>query len=168
MAAALCALALDVPAETIQSVFDRFKPMEHRIEPVAELNGVTYVNDSKATNLDSTLIALESFDKKPHIWLILGGRDKGASYEVLSAEINARCKAVLTIGESMDKIERELKTEIPLVRCTTMEKAVQYAAAHAKKEDIVLLSPACSSFDQFKDYEERGRVFKRLVLALPK
>lgn len=168
MAAALCALAVQVPAPTIQSVFDRFKPMEHRIEPAAQVNGVTYINDSKATNLDSTLIALESFDKKPHIWLILGGRDKGASYEVLSAEINARCKAVLTIGESMDKIARELKADVPLVRCGDLEKAVQYAAAHARRGEVVLLSPACASFDQFKDYEERGRVFKRLVLALPK
>jgi len=166
MAAALCALSLEVPAVTIQAVFDRFQPIEHRIEPAGWSNGVLYVNDSKATNLDSTLIALESFDKKPHIWLILGGRDKGASYEVLSAEINARCKAVLTIGESMDKIARELKSDVPLTRCYTLDKAISYAAAHAQKGDVVLLSPACSSFDQFKDYEERGRVFKELVNKL--
>ena len=163
MAAALCALAVNVPASTIQTVFNCFKPMEHRIEPVAQINGVNYINDSKATNLDSTLIALESFDKKPHIWLILGGRDKGASYEVLSTQINLRCKGVLTIGESMDKIERELKSTVPLKRCGTLDKAIRYAAAQARKGDVVLLSPACSSFDQFKDYEERGRVFKQLV-----
>ena len=166
MAAALCAFAVQVPAVTVQAVFDRFKPMEHRIEPVAQIGAVTYINDSKATNLDSTLIALESFDKKPHIWLILGGRDKGASYEVLSAEINARCKAVLTIGESMDKIAQELKSEVPLIRCGTLEKSVQYAAAHAQKGDVVLLSPACASFDQFTDYEQRGRMFKKIVQTL--
>ncbi|MBO7237914.1 MAG: UDP-N-acetylmuramoyl-L-alanine--D-glutamate ligase [Elusimicrobiaceae bacterium] len=165
MAAALCALAVGVTPQTIQTAFNRFSPMEHRIEPFAQHAGVTYVNDSKATNLDSTLIALESFEKRPHIWLILGGRDKGASYEVLSNEIDARCKAVLTIGESMDKIAQELKAHVPLVRCTTLEKAVRHAAAHAQKGDVVLLSPACSSFDQFKDYEQRGRVFKKLVIG---
>lgn len=163
MAAALCALAVHVPANIIQTVFDRFEPMEHRIEPFAYHKGVVYVNDSKATNLDSTIIALKSFDRAPRIWLILGGRDKGASYEVLLPYLKMHCKGVLSIGECMDKIERELKGEFPIIRCGTLEKAVQTAAAHAKKGDTVLLSPACSSFDQFKDYEERGRVFKKLV-----
>ena len=163
MAAALCALAVGVSTTTIQKVFDGFAPIEHRIELVAQHGGITYINDSKATNLDSTLIALESFEKRSHIWLILGGRDKGASYEVLGPAIDMRCKAVLTIGESMDKIEHELKAKVPLVRCNTLEKAVEYAAKHAKKGDVVLLSPACSSFDQFKDYEQRGRVFKKIV-----
>ena len=163
MAAALAALAVGVFPEIIQEVFDRFEPMEHRIEPFAEHEGVVYINDSKATNLDSTMIALQSFEKAKHIWLILGGRDKGASYAILASEINLRCKAVLTIGESMDKIERELKTDVPIVRCYTLEKAANYAMKHAHKHDIVLLSPACASFDQFKDYEERGRMFKQLV-----
>lgn len=167
MAAALCALVTGVPSEIIQEVFLRFAPMEHRIEPFAYHRGVVYVNDSKATNLDSTIIALQSFDKTPALWLILGGRDKGASYEVLLPYIQPRCKGVLTIGESMDKIERELKGW-PVVRCETLEKAVQYAAAHAIKGDTVLLSPACSSFDQFKNFEERGRIFKKLVNALVK
>lgn len=163
MAAALCALAVGVPPQIIQTVFDRFEAMEHRIEPCAYHKGVIYINDSKATNLDSTVIALQSFDKVPHIWLILGGRDKGASYEVLLPYLKAYCKQVLTIGESMDKIERELKGQFPQTRCGDLKTAVDFAFAHAKKGDIVLLSPACSSFDQFKDYEERGRVFKRLV-----
>lgn len=163
MAAALCALVLKVPAEDIQTVFSRFEPIEHRIEPCAYHRGVIYVNDSKATNLDSTIIALQSFEKAKHIWLILGGRDKGASYAALNNEVEARCKEVLTIGESMDKIRQELKTSVKQVPCLTLEKAVNYAFAHAKKGDIVLLSPACSSFDQFKDYEERGRIFKQLV-----
>ncbi len=165
MAAALCALAVGVDPEIIQTVFDRFEAMEHRIEPCAYHKGVIYVNDSKATNLDSTVIALQSFDKAPHIWLILGGRDKGASYEVLLPYLKAFCKQVLTLGESMDKIERELKGQFPITRCGDLKTAVDFAFAHAKKGDVVLLSPACSSFDQFKDYEERGRVFKQLVHA---
>lgn len=163
MAAALCALEVQVPADIIQAVFNRFEPMEHRIEPFAYHRGVVYVNDSKATNLDSTMIALKSFEKNPHIWLILGGRDKGASYEVLLPYLKAYCKEVLSIGECMDKIERELKGEFPITRCGTLDKAVDLAMARAKKGDVVLLSPACASFDQFQDYEERGRVFKRLV-----
>lgn len=163
MAAALCALAVDVPAPIIQTVFDRFEAMEHRIEPFAYHRGVVYVNDSKATNLDSTVIALKSFDKTPHIWLILGGRDKGASYEILLPYLKAYCKEVFSVGECMDKIEHELKGEFPVTRCGTLERAVEEAFAKAKKGDIVLLSPACASFDQFKDFEERGRVFKKLV-----
>lgn len=163
MAAALCALAVDVPAPIIQTVFDRFEAMEHRIEPFAYHRGVVYVNDSKATNLDSTVIALKSFDKTPHIWLILGGRDKGASYEILLPYLKAYCKEVFSVGECMDKIERELKGEFPVTRCGTLERAVEEAFTKAKKGDIVLLSPACASFDQFKDFEERGRVFKKLV-----
>lgn len=164
MAAALCALAVNVPAQIIQTVFDRFEPMEHRIEPFAYHRGVVYVNDSKATNLDSTVIALQAFDKAKHIWLILGGRDKGSSYEILLPYLKAHCKQVLSVGECMDKIERELKGQFPLTRCGTLEKAVDYVFENAKKGDVVLLSPACASFDQFKDYEERGRAFKKLVL----
>ncbi len=164
MAAALAAFAVGVLPQTIQQVFNRFAPMEHRIEPFAEHEGVIYVNDSKATNLDSTMIALKSFDKEPHIWLILGGRDKGASYEVLLPYLKSYCKQVLSIGECMDKIEKELKGEFPIHRCGTLAAAVDYAIAHAQKGDVVLLSPACASFDQFKDYEHRGRTFKELVL----
>ena len=163
MAAALCALAVGVNVYAVQDMFDRFEPMEHRIEPCDHIRGIRFINDSKATNIDSTLTALRSFEKKQNIWLILGGRDKGASYATLAQAITPRCKGILTIGESMDKIERELKTPVPQVRCGTLEQAVSYALAHGHEGDIVLLSPACSSFDQFKDYEERGRVFKELV-----
>nr|QGT50892.1 UDP-N-acetylmuramoylalanine--D-glutamate ligase [uncultured Elusimicrobia bacterium] len=164
MAASLMALSAGVPADTVQDVFNRFQPMEHRIEPFAYHRGIVYVNDSKATNLDSTITALKSFEKGSNLWLILGGRDKGASYEVLLPYLKDYCKAVLTIGEAMDKIERELKG-YPVTRCGTLEKAVETAMCGAVRGETVLLSPACSSFDQFKDYEERGRVFKRLVDA---
>lgn len=164
MAAALMALSAGVSAQTIQQVFDRFEAMEHRIEQFAYHRGVTYVNDSKATNLDSTVTALKSFDKCKNIWLILGGRDKGASYEVLLPYLKEYCKQVLTIGEAMEKIERELPG-YPVMRCYTLDKAVDAAMAGAKRGDVVLLSPACASFDQFKSYEDRGKVFKRLVDA---
>lgn len=164
MAAALMALAAGVSAQVIQQVFEQFAPMEHRIEQFAYHRGVIYVNDSKATNLDSTITALKSFEPLHNIWLILGGRDKGASYEVLLPYLKDRCKHVLTIGESMDKIERELGG-FEVIRCGTLERAVEKAMKEALCGEVVLLSPACASFDQFKDYEERGRIFKRLVNA---
>ena len=164
MAASLMAFSAGVPEKTIQEAFDRFHAMEHRIEQFAQHHGVTYVNDSKATNLDSTITALKSFDARNNIWLILGGRDKGASYEVLLPYLKNSCKQVLTIGEAMDKIERELPG-YPIKRCDTLDKAVDTAFQQAQRGDVVLLSPACSSFDQFRSFEERGRVFKRLVNA---
>lgn len=164
MAVALMAMACGVTAETIQRVFDRFVAIEHRIEQFAYHRGVTYVNDSKATNLDSTVTALKSFEKVGNIWLILGGRDKGYPYTDLIPYLKDYCKRVLTIGEAMDKIEKELKG-YPVTRCGTLETAVETAFAHAAKGDIVLLSPACSSFDQFKDFEHRGKMFKQLVNA---
>ena len=165
MAAALCALAVRVEPDIIQTVFDRFEPMEHRIEPFAYHRGVIYINDSKATNLDSTVIALKSFEKAKNIWLILGGRDKGASYEVLAPYVRDHCKGILTIGESMDKIEQELHTGVPITRGGDLKTVVDYLFQTAEKGDIVLLSPACASFDQFKSFEERGRIFKELVNA---
>ncbi len=165
MAAALMALSAGVKETVIQTVFDRFKAMEHRIEQFAYHRGVIYVNDSKATNLDSTITALKSFEKNQNLWLILGGRDKGASYEVLIPYLKEYCKCVLTIGEAMGKIERELHGAVSLIPCGTLEKAVQQAMQGAVRGDIVLLSPACSSFDQFKDFEHRGRIFKQLVNA---
>ena len=164
MAAALMALSAGVPADTLQQAFDGFEAMEHRIEQFAYHRGVIYVNDSKATNLDSTVTALKSFEKCRNIWLILGGRDKGASYEVLRPYLHDYCKRILTIGEAMDKIERELPG-VEVTRCGTLDKAVQTAMDGAVRGDIVLLSPACASFDQFKSFEHRGRVFKRLVDA---
>ena len=166
MAAALMALAAGACYADVQTVFNVFEAMEHRIETVAQINGVTYINDSKATNLDSTITALKSFEEKPNIWLILGGRDKGASYEVLLPYLKTHCKQVLSIGESMDKIERELHGDFPITRCGTLQQAVSLAAQKAAAGEVVLLSPACASFDQFKSYEERGEVFKELVKKL--
>ncbi len=166
MAAALMALRAGATPEDVQAAFDEFCAMAHRIEPVITVRGVEYINDSKATNLDSTITALKSFEKNKNIWLILGGRDKGASYEVLLPYLKEHCQCVLSIGESMDKIEKELHGAFPIVRCNTLEKAVAYAYEHAKTGDVVLLSPACASFDQFKSFEERGDIFKELVKKL--
>ncbi len=166
MAAALMAFADGATEQDVQRAFAVFQAIEHRIETVATIGDVTYINDSKATNLDSTITALKSFDKKQNIWLILGGRDKGASYEVLLPYLKDHCKQVLSIGESMDKIERELKGAFPIVRCNTLDKAVCYAHEKAQPGDVVLLSPACASFDQFKSFEERGQKFKEFVRAL--
>ncbi len=166
MAAALMAFADGASEQDVQHAFDAFEAIEHRIETVTEHRGITYINDSKATNLDSTITALKSFEKRQNIWLILGGRDKGASYEQLLPYLKDYCKCVLSIGECMDKIERELHGDFPLVRCNTLDKAVEFAATHATGGEIVLLSPACASFDQFKNFEERGTKFKELVNAL--
>ena len=168
MAAALMALSAQATPQDVQAAFEKFHAMEHRIEPVASVQGVSYINDSKATNLDSTITALKSFEKNKHIWLILGGRDKGASYEVLLPYLKDHCKCVLSIGESMDKIEKELHGAFPIVRCETLSQAVAYGAQHAQAGEVVLLSPACASFDQFKSFEERGEVFKDLVGQLAK
>ena len=166
MAAALMALADKASARDIKKAFESFKAIEHRIETIATVRGVTYINDSKATNLDSTITALKSFDKKRNIWLILGGRDKGASYEVLLPYLKDHCKQILSIGESMDKIERELHGDFPLIRCGTLPQAVATASQKAQPGEVVLLSPACASFDQFKSFEERGELFKKLVKEL--
>lgn len=166
MAAALMALSAGATPEDVQAAFDGFCAMAHRIEPVAVVRGVQYINDSKATNLDSTITALKSFDKAKNVWLILGGRDKGSSYEVLLPYLKDHCKCVLSIGECMDKIEKELHGAFPIVRCETLAKAVAYSAQHAQAGDVVLLSPACASFDQFKSFEHRGDVFKELVKKL--
>lgn len=168
MAAALMALADGATPQEVQTAFDEFEAIEHRIETVAEINGVTYINDSKSTNLDSTITALKSFEKDPNIWLILGGRDKGSSYEVLLPYLKDHCISVLSIGECMDKIERELRGEFPIVWCGTLDQAVLYASQEATPGDVVLLSPACASFDQFKSFEHRGQVFKELVKKLQK
>ena len=166
MAAALMAFAAGAKEEDVAKSFDTFKAITHRIETVATIKGVTYINDSKATNLDSTIIALKSFEKNKNIWLILGGRDKGASYEILLPYLKDHCKQVLSIGESMDKIERELHGAFPITRCTTLRRALTTAAEQAQPGDVVLLSPACASFDQFSSFEERGELFKTWVHEL--
>jgi UDP-N-acetylmuramoylalanine--D-glutamate ligase len=152
-------LAGVAPAD-IRRVVANFKAVEHRLEYVASIRGVDYYNDSKATNVDATIKALESFAGGIH--LILGGKDKGSDYSVLNPLLQQRVKRVYTIGAAAAKIESQIK-ETSVVTSGTLDTAVRLASETAKPGDIVLLAPACASFDQFVSYEHRGRVFKDLV-----
>jgi UDP-N-acetylmuramoylalanine--D-glutamate ligase len=150
--------------EQIRNAVRDFKAVEHRLEYVATVRGVEYYNDSKATNVDATIKALESFPSNIHI--ILGGKDKGSDYTVLNDLLRQRVKTVYTIGAAAEKIESHIKGAAEVVHAETLENAIHKAASSARKGDIVLLAPACASFDQFKSYEHRGRVFKDVVRSL--
>jgi len=164
MCAALMALTRGINPADIQRTFSAFKGVEHRIEPAGTARGLAFINDSKATNVDSTLVALKALGgDRRNIWLILGGLDKGSPYTPLSPYLKRSVKTVLSIGAAAPKIERELKGACPVKRAGTMAKAVKAALIGGEKGDIVLLSPACASFDQFRDFEDRGRKFKQLV-----
>ncbi|MGA9473617.1 MAG: cyanophycin synthetase, partial [Terriglobales bacterium] len=141
-----------------------FKAVEHRLEFVAKVAGVDYYNDSKATNVDATIKALESFPANIH--LILGGKDKGSDYALLNDLLRERVKRVYTIGAAAGKIESHIQGAAEIDHAETLETAVQRASASAVAGDIVLLAPACSSFDQFQNYEHRGSVFKEAVRSL--
>jgi UDP-N-acetylmuramoylalanine--D-glutamate ligase len=162
--AAVCAGALMgcAPEKMREAVRD-FKAVEHRLEFVATIRGVDYYNDSKATNVDATIKALESFPANIH--LILGGKDKGSDYTVLNDLMRQRVKRVYTIGAAAEKIESQIKG-VEVVHAETLENAVRKANAAAVAGDVVLLAPACASFDQFKNYEQRGQVFKEIVRGL--
>jgi UDP-N-acetylmuramoylalanine--D-glutamate ligase len=160
--AAVCAARLaGVSNEVICQTVQKFHAVEHRLEYVATRNGVEFYNDSKATNVDATAKALAAFPSGIH--LILGGKDKGSDYTLLSPLLRERVKAVYTIGSAAKKIETQLRGVVSLLSCVTLDKAVRAASAAARSGDVVLLAPACSSFDQFESYEHRGRVFKELV-----
>jgi len=164
LAAVAAARLATVPAESIRKTVASFHAVEHRLEFVATENAVDYYNDSKATNVDASAKAIAAFPGGIH--LILGGRDKNSNYADLSDLLRKRVKAVYTIGSAAAKIEHQLRGIIPIVSCETLDKAVAAARKAAHPGDVVLLSPACSSFDQFESYEHRGRVFKELVQDL--
>src|SRR5438874_3443653 len=151
------------PQQVRQAVAE-FQGVEHRLEQAAIVNGVAFYNDSKATNVDATIKALESFPGNIH--LILGGKDKGSDYTVLNALLRQRVKRVYTIGAAAEKIESQVKDAAEIVHAESLDSAVQRASASAQPGDIVLLAPACASFDQFRNYEQRGKVFKALVQRL--
>jgi UDP-N-acetylmuramoylalanine--D-glutamate ligase len=148
----------------IREAVTNFKAVEHRLEFVAKVAGVDYYNDSKATNVDATIKALESFPANIH--LILGGKDKGSDYTVLNDLLRQRVKRVYTIGAAAAKIESQISGAAEIESVQTLEKAVRRASELALSGDIVLLAPACASFDQFQNYEHRGRVFKEVVHSL--
>jgi UDP-N-acetylmuramoylalanine--D-glutamate ligase len=163
LAAVSAGVLMGCAPEKIRSAVHDFKAVEHRLEFVASIRGVDYYNDSKATNVDATLKALESFPANIH--LILGGKDKGSDYTVLNDLLRKRVKRVYTIGAAAAKIESQIQGP-EVVQAETLENAVRKASTSAEPGDVVLLAPACASFDQFKSYEHRGRVFKDLVRGL--
>ncbi len=162
--AAVC-VGMLVKAEpaAIRRAVEEFRAVEHRLEYVGTVRGVEYYNDSKATNVDATIKALESFPGRLH--LILGGKDKGSDYSVLNDLIAQRVKRVYTIGAAAAKIESQIRGA-EVLHSETLEAAVKRASELASAGDVVLLAPACASFDQFDSYEHRGRVFKELVRGL--
>jgi len=161
-AAAACVLGADFDA--VRSAVREFNGVEHRLEYVRDICGVEFYNNSKATSVDATAKSLEAFERGVH--LILGGKDKGAPYAPLRPLLKDRVREVLLIGAAADRIAQELSGAAELIRAGTLECAVQEAFQSARPGDVVLLAPACSSFDQFQDYEHRGRVFKELVERL--
>ena len=164
LAAAAAVAAAGVQPDVIGRALKSFRPVEHRLEFVRSVQGVSYYNDSKATNVDAALKACRTFDKG--LWIILGGRDKGADYRPLSDALAARARRVLLIGEAAPIIRGHLDGAAPIEDVATMERAVAFARNHAQPGDSVVLAPACASFDQFADYAERGLEFKRLVKEL--
>jgi UDP-N-acetylmuramoylalanine--D-glutamate ligase len=163
--AAVCAARLaGVASETIRAAVAAFKAVEHRLEFVREVHGVRYYNDSKATNVDATVKAVEAF--AGGIYLILGGKDKDSDYAVMGPLLRERVKMVITIGSAAEKIEHQLAGVVKIERAETMDRAVALAHEAAVAGDTVLLAPACASFDQFQNYEHRGHAFKSLVSEL--
>jgi UDP-N-acetylmuramoylalanine--D-glutamate ligase len=164
LAAASVGMLMGCEPDQIRKTIREFKAVEHRLEYVATIRGVEFYNDSKATNVDATIKAIESFPANIH--LILGGKDKGSDYSVLNNLLRQRVKAVYTIGAAADKIESQIETKTEIIQAGTLDAAVKRAAKAAQPGDIVLLAPACASFDQFQNYEHRGETFKELVKAL--
>jgi UDP-N-acetylmuramoylalanine--D-glutamate ligase len=152
--------------EQIRAAVRKFKAVEHRLEFVARVAGVDYYNDSKATNVDATIKALEAFPASVHLHLILGGKDKGSDYTVLHELLRQRVKCVYTIGAAAEKIESQIQDAAEIEHAETLENAIRRASEAAVAGDVILLAPACASFDQFQSYEHRGRVFKETVHSL--
>lgn len=165
MAAAIAAHLAGAIHAQIRDAVMTFPGVEHRLEFVRTRNGVDWFNDSKATNVDATLKAIAAFSG--NLWVILGGKDKDSDYAPLAAPLKEKAHAALLIGASAQKIDRALHGAVPVLACGTLEAAVRDADGRAHPGDTVLLAPACASFDQFDNFEHRGREFKRLVHALP-
>jgi UDP-N-acetylmuramoylalanine--D-glutamate ligase len=161
MAAAAAARLAGAELGRIARAVRSFRAVEHRLEFVRNARGVDFYNDSKATNVDATLKALDAFEGG--LWVILGGKDKGSDYTLLIDALRKKARAVLLIGAAAPIIAGQLKDGVPLIRSGTLEAAIREAYARASPGDTVLLAPACASFDQFENYEHRGRVFKQLV-----
>ena len=165
LAAAVSARVMEVESAVIRESLSGFEGVPHRLEEVRTIDGVLYVNDSKATNVNAVWYALESFERP--VVLIAGGRDKGNDYTDLKPLVRKTVRAVVALGESRDKVARELGAEASgCSRAQTMEAALSQAQRFAQPGDAVLLSPACASFDMYESFEERGALFRRLVKTL--
>ena len=164
LAAVLAVHEAGVPPGLIGEGLRSFQALPHRLEPVREAGGVLWINDSKATNIASTVVAIEAMGR-PFV-LLLGGRHKGEPYTRLGPMLKDRARLVIAYGEAGPIVEQDLKGQVPLERGTTFEDVVARARRAARSGDAVLLSPACSSYDMFKNYEERGGTFRRLVEAM--
>ncbi|MCI0448711.1 MAG: UDP-N-acetylmuramoyl-L-alanine--D-glutamate ligase [Chlorobi bacterium] len=164
MASVIAAQVFGIKTESIKKTLESFGGVEHRLEFVRELSGIKFYNDSKATNVNSVWYALQGFDKP--IVLILGGRDKGNDYRQIEKQVKANVKYIVAIGESKQKVYDFFKNIVPVLIVTDMEDAVNKAASAANRGEIVLLSPACASFDMYENYEERGKDFKKIVSSL--
>jgi len=166
LAAVLAARLSGVAAARIRASVKAFDGLEHRLELVLSVRGVRFVNDSKATTVDATLKALLSFEAP--IVLILGGKDKGSDFTKLRRLVKARAKKVVLVGAATEKIRKALDGVVPMEEAKSFSEVVPRAYAAASPGDVVLLAPACTSWDMFKNFEERGRVFKRDVRVLAK
>ena len=165
MAAALAAKATGIENEVIRKSLATFQPIEHRLEPVLSIKDVLYINDSKATNVDSAWYALEC-QKRPVVWIV-GGTDKGNDYSVLNALVKEKVKAIVCLGVDNGKIHAAFEGMVgTIIDTRSAKEAVEKASALAKAGDVVLLSPCCASFDLFKNYEDRGEQFKAAVRNL--
>ncbi|HVB36686.1 MAG TPA: UDP-N-acetylmuramoyl-L-alanine--D-glutamate ligase [Candidatus Acidoferrales bacterium] len=164
LAASTAAILAGAPTGAVAAAVRTFPGVEHRLEYVAEINGVAFYNDSKATNVDATLKAIEAFPGS--LFVILGGKDKGSPYAPLREPLHQKAKRVLLIGAAAEKIRQELDGSVAIDDAGTLERAVTMALDEAKPGDTVLLAPACSSFDQFENFEQRGHAFKQIVARL--
>lgn len=164
MASVISAKIFGIEKEYIKKTLENFKGVEHRLEYVKELDGVKYYNDSKATNVNSVWYALKGFNEP--LVLILGGKDKGNDYSQIEKEVKQHVKHIIAIGDSKQKVYDYFKDILPVTMAADMEDAVIKARQNAISNDVVLLSPACASFDMFDNYEHRGRVFKDIVNSL--
>jgi UDP-N-acetylmuramoylalanine--D-glutamate ligase len=164
LAAATVARLSGASLSQLAAAVRSFEGVEHRIEFVRRVGGVGFYNDSKATNVDAALKSIDSFGER--LFVILGGKDKGSDYSPLAAPLKHKAVAALLIGQAARTIEAAIHESVPVVCCATLEAAVETAYAQARAGDVVLLAPACASFDQFDNYEHRGRAFKQAVASL--
>ena len=164
MASALVGYLFGLSLDRIRESIKNFKGLEHRLEKVTAIKGVDFYNDSKATNVDATLKSILSFAER--IILILGGRDKGGDFKKLEGPVRQRAKKIILIGEAKEKIKETLKNTLPMNEVSSLAEAVRMSFIEARPGDVVLLAPACTSFDMFENFEERGEVFKKEVFHL--